>query len=94
MKIKNKNIHHIKFEHSKLIHEFELEGYYDDIYGKAITYEDDEMDDPIDAGNIEGCYIDAENLNEPVHELLDSISGDHVRYSKYFNEYKKTIKTR
>ena len=92
MKIKNKNIHHIKFKHSKLVHEFELEGYYDDIYGKAITYEDDEMDDPIDAGNIEGCYIDAENLNEPVHELLDSISGDHVRYSKYFNEYNKINK--
>ena len=92
MKIKNKNIHHIKFKHSKLVHEFELEGYYDDIYGKAIAYEDDEMDNPIEVGTIEGSYIDVESLNEPVHELLDSISGDHVRYSKYFNEYNKIDK--
>ena len=92
MKIENKNIHHIKFKHSKLVHEFELEGYYDDIYGKAIVYEDDEMDNAIEAGTINGCYIDTENLNEPVHELLDSISGDHVRYSRYFNEYNKINK--
>ena len=92
MKIKNKNIHHIKFKHSKLVHEFELEGYYDDIYGKAIAYEDDEMDNPIEVGSIEGSYIDVENLNEPVHELLDSISGDHERYSRYFNEYNKINK--
>jgi ribosomal protein S18 acetylase RimI-like enzyme len=92
MKIKNKNIHHIKFKHSKLVHEFELEGYYDNIYGKAIAYEDDEMDNQIEVGSIEGSYIDVESLNEPVHELLDSISGDHVRYSKYFNEYNKIDK--
>lgn len=92
MKIKNKNIHHIKFKHSKLVHEFELDGFYDDIYGKAIAYEDDGMDNPIEVGTIEGSYIDVESLNEPVHELLDSISGDHVRYSKYFNKYNKIDK--
>ena len=38
---------------------------------------------------IEAYFLNVEDIKEPVHFLLDSISGDHERLAKYFDDENK-----
>tara|TARA_B100000989_G_C19443298_1_gene428341 strand:+ start:186 stop:827 length:642 start_codon:yes stop_codon:yes gene_type:complete len=90
MKIKNKKLHRIDFKHSKSTGDYDEHDDYDEIYGKAVVDEgDDNTENYIDAGLIEAYFLNVEDIKEPVHFLLDSISGDHERLAKYFDDENK-----
>lgn len=92
MKIENKNISRIDFNHTKSTEDYE-DADYDQIDGKAIVYEgDDENEKEAVAGSVEAYFLNVDDIREPVHFLLDSISGDHERLAKYFDKENKINK--
>ena len=93
MKIENKNISRIDFDHTKSTYGDEL-GDYDEINGKAIFFDDEDYKEDTEyiAGNVEAYFMNVENIEDSIHDLLDSISGDHVGFSEYFNQQNKINK--
>ena len=89
MKIENKSISRIDFNHGKSTEGYEYDE-YDHIDGKAISIEgegDDEKE--LIVGTVEAFFINADDSKEPIFYLLDSISGDHERLARYFDDENK-----